>query len=1446
MRLRLTLVDPLGAGGPVDCAVLAEPGTALAQVHDDLLHAVGRRSGRLYCAGADLADAVLGVPPLLQAAILTVDRPTLVGPVGLLELHVSSGPDSGGVHPLPPGEHTVGRAAEAAVRVDDPDVSRLHAVVRLAADGATVHDLGSTNGTTVAGRRVGREGRRLEPGEPMRVGQTCLELTVAEVHRAACRPDGEGRIQLNRPPRLLPPTTRAQVTLPPAPVAREPARLPLLALLVPLAAGLILVAVTRSPTYLLLALLSPLMVLGGFLSDRNGGRRSAAAHQRTYDEALARARSRIAEAVAEETHARHRASPGAATLLLTATGPLPRLWERRPTDPDFLDIRVGTGDLPAAVEVRRPDAERPGDPPPTLAGAPVVVPLGEVGVVGIAGPRSRALSVARFAVAQLAGWHSPRQLGLVVLVSDSDAADEWAWARWLPHLCPTAGENADLLVGLDPVQVQARVSELVAVLGARREQVGTGLGGTWSGRPAVLVLDGASALRRQPGVARLLQEGPAVGLHVLCLEADPLALPVECSATVELTGDVTSRLRVAVRGRAPHSDVIADGVSDQWAARFARALAPLADAATDGDGTGLADHVRLLDLLEVDATSAAALEGSWRARPRSSRVTLGLGADGRRFEVDLRTDGPHALVAGTTGSGKSELLQTLVAGLAVANRPDQMSFVLIDYKGGAAFKDCARLPHTVGMVTDLDPHLTERALTSLGAELRRRETILRDASCKDIDDYLSTTHADPSPMPRLVLVVDEFATLADELPDFVGGLVGIAQRGRSLGVHLVLATQRPGGVVSADIRANTSLRIALRVTDPSESADVVDVKDAAAISRATPGRAVARVGRGTVLPFQSARVGGRAEAAGARTAPCLVQPLAWTGAGHRPQTRHTDADDNAPTDLALVVEAARRAAQRLRLAPARSPWLAPLSPVVTLDDLPSCDADPRSSGGSWRVPFGVRDLPAEQRRAALALDLEHGGHLLVVGAARSGRSTLLRTLAASAASRFAASDVHLYAIDGGSGALACLAGLPHCGAVVGRDQTARGDRLITRLADEVARRQTLLACSGFGSVAEQRAATAPAERLPWLVLLLDGWEGLQAAYDEVDHGRPLDALLHLVREGSAAGLRIVVAGDRELLTSRLGASVSDRLLLRLADAADFGLAGVPSRAVPATMPPGRVVCVEDEVEAQVALLDRDPGGRAQVAAVHRIAAAADVRGASPSPHQRPLRVEPLPTRVEVEDLRAEAKASATGPWWALIGVGGDERAPVGVDLAGDGPGFVVCGPPGSGRSTVLATMARWLGHQGLPVILVGHSRSPLLDLRTEPGVLGCLGAGDDRALEELLAAHTGDVVVVADDAETLHDTPIEVPMAGLLRPHASCGAALVLAGATAALAGFFRGLTVDARRNRCGLLLGAITPVDGDLLGVRVPRSEERQPGRGLLVVRGRTQPVQVAISEPS
>ena len=348
------------------------------------------------------------------------------------------------------------------------------------------------------------------------------------------------------------------------------------------------------------------------------------------------------------------------------------------------------------------------------------------------------------------------------------------------------------------------------------------------------------------------------------------------------------------------------------ASELARALARFEDPELAVAGGALPRNVGPDELWGERVTTPAAIRAAWQVSKESAglEAAIGVGESGQ-LAIDLVHDGPHGLVAGTTGSGKSEFLRTLVIGLAMAHDPDDLVFVLIDYKGGAAFDHCAQLPHVVGMVTDLDDHLAERALQSLEAELHYRERLLRDAACTDIVEYRKAD-CPLGPLPRLVVIIDEFATLRAELPDFVTALVGIAQRGRSLGVHLILATQRPSGAVDANIRANTNLRIALRVQDSADSTDVIDTKEAASIDRATPGRAYVRRGQTDLVSVQTAFVSGPRLTTTTRA---IRIGEATIGSGSPPSFPSMTADSDE-TDLEVLVRSDHRCGRRVHISAA--------------------------------------------------------------------------------------------------------------------------------------------------------------------------------------------------------------------------------------------------------------------------------------------------------------------------------------------------------------------------------------------------------------------------------------------------------------------------------------------------------------------------------------------------
>ncbi len=1087
--------------------------------------------------------------------------------------------------------------------------------------------------------------------------------------------------------------------------------------------------------------------------------------------------------------------------------------------------------------------------------------------MGVAGPGGAPRQIGSWLVAQAAILHSPNDLRIYLLTDPSarqTSQATWEWVRWLPH-CRRPGASAAASVGNEAETVAKRIAELQALITERKPLRKSGGGHADLGRPDILVvLDGSLRLRGLPGVAGILDDGPLVGVYAICLDSEERLLPAECHAVVVVEGN---GLRVQQTGAAAIEGVRPEFVRPGWGMRLARAIAPIRDITDEEGGLGLPESSRLLDVLGLEPPTPGKISGRWKARGRSTSAVLGEGIDGP-FAIDLQSDhdGPHGLVAGMPGSGKSELLQTMVASLAVANRPDAMTFVLVDFKGGAAFKDCVDLPHTLGMVTDLDAHLVARALASLEAEVKRRKDILSDADVSKIDEYIEKRDRElrkknelpdyklpdevKDPMPRLVIVIDEFAEMAQKLPDFLTGLVGIARQGRSLGMHLILATQRPSGVVSADVQATMKLRIALRVTDEAESTNVIDAPDAAHIAAATPGRAYALLGNGLLVPFQAGYVGGRRPHADAHARRRVwAARVGWADLGrdepHPPRAKKRE--DEEVTDLKVLVEAIRQASHGQGIPPQHPPWLPPLPELITLEDLPAPAVPP--AGEMPAVPFGITDVPARQAREPMVLDLAHGGHVVIAGAAHSGRSTALRTIAGSVAAHASPADVHIYALDCGAGALLALDSLPHCGAVVTRDQTDRVERLFDTLRGEVNRRQQLLAAGGFAGIAEQRAhVTDPSKRLPWMVLLLDWWEGFNAVYEKYDFGRLIDGFLQLLREGAAVGLRAVVTTDRLALTGFTGAVFERRMLLRLTDPGDSMLAGIRERALPSHQPPGRIMIegTPDPLEVQVAVLDRSSSGPAQALALRRLGEASLARYGPPDGARRPLRVDALPARVTLEQAwRLVPGFSPPSPLWALVGVGGDELGPVGLDIRDEGPGLTIAGPPRSGRSATLLTMATSLLDRGTPVLVVTPRRSPLRSLDGRQGVIGVFGA--DASPDDLTGAVGGldRYAVVVDDAELLFNGPLSAPLEKILATGRDGEHGLIIAGATGDLGRAFGGFIKETLKSRCGVLVAVEAPGDGDLFGVRLPRNAGRGAlGRGLLVRPGTVMPVQLALTE--
>ncbi|MDJ0464428.1 FtsK/SpoIIIE domain-containing protein [Streptomyces sp. H27-C3] len=1451
----------------------------------------GDGSPLLYVDGFAVdASATIATSPLREGAMVSLHDPAgcLPGePAGLVELRVVSGPAAGSVHRFGVGRYDIGSGAGTYIRIDDPELPQRALTLSVATDGTCqVAVQGDKKGVTLDGTAIEEvEGDEWPLDAQLAVGNTLLEISRYSPPDAALKwsEDGGG-LDYNRPPRLRPADRQTNFRLPTPPREHETRPLPWLMALFPLVMAIVMVLVMGRWYYLIMAVMSPILLFSNYFMDKKHGRKSHAKLLKEYKEHKARIEKDAQEALITERFDRRRSYPDPATALSLGTGPRTRLWERRRTDHDHLVLRMGTGLLPSEVVLDDPEQDdHRRQVTWKIEDAPVALSLSTLGVIGIAGPGDSARSLGRWAVAQSAVLHSPVDVQFYVL-TEVGAQSSWDWVRWLPHTRPSGAHDTNVLIGTDAETVGARIGELTQLLDARlkaAKQNGS-KGAVFSDPDIVVVWDGSRRLRSMPGVVRLLREGPGVAIYAVCLDSEDRFLPGECQAIVvaepkpeepdpkaqnveaaspqptapggfpsfhawHATGTEAPkaesvpmlRLRVEQTSTVRVLGVRPDFVSAAWCARLARALSPLRDISGESEDSALPASSRLLDVLQLEPPTGDAVAARWRMGGQSTMAVVGESYDGP-FGIDIRRDGPHGLIAGTTGSGKSELLQTIVASLAVANTPESMTFVLIDYKGGSAFKDCVKLPHTVGMVTDLDAHLVERALESLGAELKRREHILAAADAKDIEDYQDLVRRDPSqpPVPRLLIVIDEFASMVRDLPDFVAGLVNIAQRGRSLGIHLMLATQRPSGVVSPEIRANTNLRIALRVTDGSESSDVIDSPEAGNISKSNPGRAYVRLGASSLVPFQSGRVGGRRPGAtDPQTLAPWAGPLDWQDLGRatlrKPKSQAREEEEI--TDLKVLVDAVRDANERLGIPSQHSPWLPALDESLLLDDVPVPVG--QVEGALPPAAYGVEDLPSDQARRPVAMDFSTFGHLLIGGAPRSGRSQVLRTMAGSLARTHSVADVHLYGIDCGNGALNALTRLPHCGAVVGRAQTERAIRLINRLKGELTRRQELLADKGFADIGEQRSVVPVNERLPHIVVFLDRWEGWLPTLGEINHGELTDELTIIMREGASLGVHMVMTGDRQILVGRISSLTEDKYALRLADRSDFSMIGINSRKVPDEIPPGRAFKNESGTETQFALLSADSTGQGQAAAIAAIGEAATERDAAVPRAMRPFRVDTLPSRISFDaawEMR-DPEASVS-PLWALVGIGGDDLNGFGPDLGRGVPSFVIAGPAKSGRSTVLMNFARSYLKQGVRLVIAAPRPSPLRELDGQEGVLKVFIEddieGDD--LEEALESATPEapVVVLVDDGELLEDCDAEPVFKRLIQRGAERGLGLVIAGDEEDVCSGFSGWQVDAKKARRGILLSAQDSSSGELIGTRTTRSMVGgpvTPGKGLL-----------------
>ncbi|MCC5948802.1 MAG: FHA domain-containing protein [Nitriliruptoraceae bacterium] len=1442
LKLRVELED--GRSADLDARLteqhrIAELGTALArhlgmpvpQGHDPKVRCV-RRGVQLDPQRTVVGSGLVsGDHVQLGLTYLDVAGQGMAGQSGLF-CEVISGPSSGISTRLHAGRLTIGRDPDCDLTLVDPTVSKRH--VELIVDSAGNVEVGPlpdvTNAVVLDGAVV-TELTAVPRDTVLELGSSQLVVRAHDVEHATVR-DRLGQIPFNRTPYRHPDLSEVEVRgpgRPPAPY--EPRPLMVLAMLAPAAAGVAFALILQRPIFLLFALLSPISMLGNWVSER---RRGGATHKQqveTFERRLADWQRRFDEALTEERRRRFAAAPDIVELARRAELRTPELWGRSHDDEGFLTLRLGLGDAPALTTTPMPGGVDD-DPDQRieaiieqrrlLPSVPITVGLPDRGVLALVGDSHEVETALSSLLLQTAVLHSPDDVVLCGALDRRRTLSDWF--KWLPHassmVSPLPGEH----VGHGTEFADDLLQRLVEVVAAGPDRVGP---------TVVLLLDELTDADRVL-VASLLEHGPAARVYTVWVGSTRQLVPRQARAILDCPAlDAGQRAELwTVDATEPIVELAPDRLSLEAAPRLARLLAPVRDTSSAAAAASIPRVAPLLETLGSTHLDANEVARRWQTvKPYGLAAPIGMGPDGP-FWIDLVDHGPHALIAGTSGAGKSELLQSMIAALIAEHPPTRLNLLFIDYKGGASSNLFQPAPHTVGYVTNLSADLAMRALVSLRAELDHRMRLM-EGRAKDLEEMLEK-HPDEAP-PSLVIVVDEFATLVKEIPDFVAGMVDVAQRGRSLGIHLILATQRPTGAVNDNILANTNLRISLRVLDPQDSSSILGSADAAAIPAPLRGRGYAKLGAGGLIEFQSAYSGAPQAVAGGIT-PLEVNDFPTsdhTTLVPQPPPKADDDEQATRTHLDVVIEAIVGATEALGHRRGRRPWLEDLPEFLTLQSVLDGEFGPLPQRVPGRdVILGIADLPERQAQEPATLDLEDRGGILVFGTGGSGRTTTLRSLLGSAIVDVGPDEVEIHVLDFAGRGLEALRDLPHVAAVAAADDLEQATRILMHLRAEVTRRQTLLA--------EHRAEDLTAlhtlgvrEGLPRLLLVLDGYETFERTFERGSLYIWSELLAEVVLAGRAAGVHLLASADRRIgIPAAITNAVGGRLILRTSDTDALVDLGIPSGvAKDARLGDGRALLASGTT-VQVPVVGEDVTASAQADALDKLArqTAAGRQAALPR----------LPDRIGPGELPPVDTDRMT----AVLGL---------ADLTGDTvtaplhrSHLTVIGPPESGRSTALARGARSLMDAGGAVWALGDPDSPVGALPLPADRLA--STKDDHAplLDAVLAAAGAPAaplqLVVVDRAEQLS------PKAGLaLEAAIDHDRIRVLAGFDGATMTSFSATPWQSSFKRARQLL-LLQPDDlGDLTSLTPvnPRLRPNQAfpaGRGILV-SGRTWAlVQVAI----
>lgn len=1159
----------------------------------------------------------------------------------------------------------------------------------------------------------------------------------------------------NRPPRIQFPAMEAdEVTIPTPPTTPETTEQNLLSALVPVLGIAVMSifyvfrAATGGGEGIGFAL--PMLILGFFtiggtvLANRmrkNELERRREDAEINYIRLLEKKRARLQAAHDAQLAILENDFPRPQMWLNAALTRDQRLWERRPADEDFTAFRLGEGRIPSAIKINTPDPDLDSplldralslaDEYRFLPDAPVIASLTADVSIGVAGRRAQVLKAVRAAICNLALTHAPQDLH-IHLIAPQSHSDEWKWMEWLPHASQSHRGGAADLIATDTNSIRNLMGLLGQVIDERKEQKGAKL-------PHLLVIiDDPLLVEEEAVYSTILKEGGAVGASALCLVSSFEQVPSQCAAVLEIEDrDAFRFARVGEAGFEVEGKRI-DGMSPADAEHIARALSAVVVRETGGSGRipRRVDFLQMYGVRYVEELQDK-IRARWRRPIRKGLLPFAapIGRESLAVDTAIWLDeehhGPHGMLAGTTGSGKSELLQTLICALVLEHDPRLLTMLLIDFKGGATFNVFANLPHTVGMVTNLDSIRVNRALEALKAETTFRQQFLDSMNVRDINQYHRFFAATPQrvedplykPLPHLFIIVDEFAQLAKEMPDFMRELVRTVQVGRSLGLHLILGTQSPMDVITDEMNANLQFRMCLRVQNIEASRAMLRRPDAAFLPAGWPGRGYFQVGtQGMFKQFQTAYVGAdyeRKQEGAEQPEEQLVLELI-TDSGETvnllPDTRTAFQSPGAPEpgrnggpiEIAQPYTVARAIVDTVidYSKGGDVPWqkpllLPPLEERITLAkpiartnvigwngiewDDPGADHDgqPVRTGSA---PIGLLDDVYNRTQNPLWLNLNisagesktnrRDGHVLIMGSPGTGKTNVVRTLAISLALLHPPEKLHMYFLSFTGTGLDDVGGLPHAERTIYGTETERVRRLFNRLT----------------ALLDDRQAGRAEPFAPIVTLAIDQYEQFRESYREQFYAD----LERLVNEGRAVGIFVVMtANSAAVVPDRLRSLIQQKIALELGDPGDYLVAVGRVGAVPEDLPSGRgFVAANPPLACQISLPtlrateDEQDAAAATAEIVQQLTqgyvALQQSAGVETPRQQAPEAIEPLPLQVPLFTLGTPITRKNKYHIVTPLGRNDDDAQTIyTLDWWNNGPQFIVTGPPGSGKTNLL-------------------------------------------------------------------------------------------------------------------------------------------------------------------